>query len=97
MGQDTITIKKFAVKIIFVKWLVCIKNVHEFRHQNLENFWGLCKVRLAKFRGISRKTFYLHLKECEFRYNNRKENNLQNVIKNLQKITDKVVLPLFVH
>jgi transposase len=37
----------------------------------IENFWGLCKVRLAKFRGINRKTFYLHLKECEFRYNNR--------------------------
>ena len=37
----------------------------------IENFWGLCKVRLAKFRGMNRDTFYLHLKECEFRYNNR--------------------------
>jgi transposase len=39
----------------------------------IENFWGLCKVRLSKFRGINRKAFYLHLKECEFRYNNRKK------------------------
>jgi transposase len=32
---------------------------------------GNCKVRLSKFRGISKHTFYLHLKECEFRFNNR--------------------------
>ena len=35
----------------------------------IENFWGYSKQRLAKFHGISRITFYLHLKECEFRYN----------------------------
>ena len=27
----------------------------------IENFWGLCKVRLAKFRGVHKKTFYLHI------------------------------------
>ena len=37
----------------------------------IENFWGFSKQRLAKFHGLSRHTFYLHLKECEFRYNNR--------------------------
>ncbi len=30
----------------------------------IENFLGLCKVRLAKFRGVHRHTFYLHIKEC---------------------------------
>ncbi len=40
----------------------------------IENFWGLCKVRLVRFRGIHKGTFYLHLKECEFRYNYRREN-----------------------
>ena len=39
----------------------------------IENFWGLCKVRLSRFRGIHRRKFHLHLKECEFRYNHRKE------------------------
>lgn len=29
----------------------------------IENFWGLAKVRLSKFRGISKNNFYLHLKE----------------------------------
>ena len=33
----------------------------------IENFWGLCKVRLAKLRGVHRHTFYLHIKECEMR------------------------------
>ena len=40
----------------------------------IENFWGLAKVRFAKFRGIHKSTFYLHLKECEFRFNFRNEN-----------------------
>ena len=39
----------------------------------IENFWGLAKVRLAKFRGMNKETFYLHLKECEFRFNHRDE------------------------
>jgi transposase len=40
----------------------------------IEGFWGLAKSRLAKFKGLSMTTFYFHLKECEFRYNYRKEN-----------------------
>jgi transposase len=35
----------------------------------IENFWSFAKRRLAKFNGVSRKTFLLHLKECELRYN----------------------------
>ena len=50
----------------------------------IENFWGHCKVRLSKFRGINRNTFYLHLKECEFRYNNRK-NNIYKILLKLIK------------
>ena len=37
----------------------------------IENFWGLAKVRLAKFMRMDKNTFYLHLKECEFRFNHR--------------------------
>ena len=40
----------------------------------IENFWGLCKVRMAKFRGVHKHMFYLHIKECEFRYNYRNQN-----------------------
>ena len=31
--------------------------------KGIENFWGLAKVRLSKFRGMNKDTFYLHLKE----------------------------------
>ena len=37
----------------------------------IENFWGIAKTRLVKFRGITSKMFYLHLKETEFRFNHR--------------------------
>jgi len=39
----------------------------------IENFWGIAKLRLSKFRGMSKSTFYLHLKETEFRFNHRNE------------------------
>lgn len=38
----------------------------------IENFWAIAKTRLGKFRGIHKSTFYLHLKESEFRFNYRK-------------------------
>ncbi len=36
-----------------------------------KNFWEVSKARLAKFKGLNKSTFYLHLKECEFRFNHR--------------------------
>lgn len=40
----------------------------------IEGFWGFAKSRLTRFRGMSKDTFYLHLKECEFRFNHRRQN-----------------------
>ena len=37
----------------------------------IESFWAYAKLRLSKFKGIKRQNFILHLKECEFRFNNR--------------------------
>jgi transposase len=37
----------------------------------IEGFWGLAKTRLVKFKGMSPSTFYLHLKESEWRFNHR--------------------------
>lgn len=39
----------------------------------IENFWGIAKTRLSKFRGIRKDNFYLHLKETEYRIDHRKE------------------------
>jgi transposase len=40
----------------------------------IESFWGYAKRRLAKFNGVRGETFYLHLKECEYRFNHRHAN-----------------------
>lgn len=37
----------------------------------IESFWGFAKNRLVKYQGIAKEDFYLHLKECEFRFNMR--------------------------
>ncbi len=41
------------------------------RKSTLEVFWRFVKSRLFKFNGVARTTRYLHIKECEFRFNNR--------------------------
>lgn len=46
----------------------------------IEGFWGFAKSRLAKFKGMSQSTFYLHLKECEFRFNYRTHNMYQTIL-----------------
>jgi transposase len=51
----------------------------------IESFWGYAKTRLARFRGVHKKTFLLHLKECEFRFNHRGENLYLLVLKILRK------------
>jgi len=50
----------------------------------IESFWSAAKRRLQKFNGVSRKTFYLHLKECEYRFNNRKQNLFRLLLKLLE-------------
>ena len=37
----------------------------------IESFWGYAKIRLVKFKGMNKSMFNSHLKECEFRFNNR--------------------------
>ena len=47
----------------------------------IESFWGYAKTRLSRFRGVHKKTFLLHLKECEFRFNFRDENLYPLILK----------------
>ena len=51
----------------------------------IESFWSFAKRRLAQFNGLSDETFYLHLKECEFRFNNRKNSIYAILLKTLRK------------
>jgi transposase-like protein len=50
----------------------------------IESFWSFAKRRLAKFNGISDDKFIYHLKECEFRFNNR-DKDLSKIIVTLFK------------
>ncbi|OQA36762.1 MAG: ISXO2-like transposase domain protein [Acidobacteria bacterium ADurb.Bin340] len=51
----------------------------------IRSFWSYVKRRLARFNGIPQKTFYLHLKESEFRFNHRKE-DLYKILLDLLRI-----------
>ena len=47
----------------------------------IESFWGYAKIRLVKFKGMDKNMFELHLKECEFRFNNREQNLYKILLK----------------
>jgi len=51
----------------------------------IEGFWGFAKSRLTRFRGMNKHTFYLHLKECEFRFNHRQEDLYPIILKICRK------------
>jgi transposase-like protein len=60
--------------------------VHGTHHVNgIESFWSYAKRRLQKFNGISARTFYLHLKECEYRFNNRNKDLSSLLLKMLER------------
>ena len=50
----------------------------------IESFWSYAKRRLAKFNGVPKHTFYLHLKETEFRFNHRRDNLYLEILKLLR-------------
>ena len=43
----------------------------------IESFWSYAKRRLAKFNGLKGDKFFMHLKECEFRFNHKKDMQLE--------------------
>lgn len=47
-------------------------------------FWLYLENRLLKFRGIASQTFYLHVKETEFRFNNQ-----EHVLDNLKQMLEQ--------
>ena len=51
----------------------------------IESFWSYAKTRLVRFRGLQKQTFYLHLKECEFRFKHRQEDIYLLVLKLLRE------------
>ena len=57
------------------------------RHINgIESFWSFAKRRLKKFNGLPNHVFYLHLKESEFRFNNRHSNIYDIILLKLKSL-----------
>ncbi len=56
------------------------KNNHN--HINgIEGFWSYAKHKMYNYHGVSKANFALYLKEMEYRYNHRKENILEPILK----------------
>lgn len=54
------------------------------RHNHIngiEGFWSYSKHKLYNYRGVSKANFPLYLKEMEYRFNHRKENIIESVMK----------------
>jgi transposase-like protein len=58
----------------------------QLNHINgIESFWSLAKRRLSRFCGVPKRTFYLHLKETEFRFNHRNKDLYKELLNFLRK------------
>ena len=67
------------VDVGYAKHLRVNHGANEFARGNshvngIEGFWSFAKRRLQKFNGVPVATFHLHLKECEWRFNHRRDN-----------------------
>lgn len=63
------------------------KFASERNHINgIENFWNQAKRHLAAYNGIPKSHFFLFLKECEWRFNNRPASNLLRMLREWAKV-----------
>jgi transposase len=60
------------------------ENHRRMKINRIESFWGNAKSRLAKFKGMHSSTLKYHVKECEFRFNNRSKDLYQLLLKILR-------------
>jgi transposase-like protein len=57
----------------------------------IKSFWFFAKRRLIKFQGIPQLSFYLLLKECEFRFNYREQNLYAILLKMIRSLSSFIV------
>ncbi len=86
-GSKTYTDKFRSYHSLIVKGYDHFRIDHSERFANgkthingIEGFWSYAKERLAKYHGISPNKFFLYMKELEFRFNNRYNNNVYEII-----------------
>ena len=77
---------------------LCYKKHYRFDHvkseyvngkshiiNGIEGICGFAESRLSKFKSMKKERFFLHLKECEFRFNFRNENLYQMLLNILKE------------
>lgn len=55
------------------------------RINGIESFWGYAKSRLVKYQGMPKEDFYLHLRECEFRFDMRGRDMYRFMLRELRE------------
>ena len=55
------------------------------RIDGTESFWGHAKDRLVKYQGMPEEDFYLHLRECEFRFDMRGRDMYRFMLRELRE------------
>lgn len=61
------------------------ESANSISHINdIEIFWSVTKRQLQKLNGVPAENFYLHLKECEWRFNDRHDNLYQELLRLLR-------------
>lgn len=58
-----------------------MKQKRRSKLSRIDGFLGYTKSRMEKFKGIHNQTYFLHLKESEFRYNNDKDKLYHLILK----------------
>ncbi|ULQ53044.1 hypothetical protein [Flavihumibacter fluvii] len=77
-GMQPATMEAIHAVADFTNWRLYRRDIFnnypiKTASDDISGFWGLTRNRLMKFRGLNRNTLYLHIKECEFRFNHRNE------------------------
>jgi len=80
--------------------LECAMVRNEFTRGNshingIELFRGCAKTRLVKFKEMDKNMFKYHFKECEFRFNNSKQNIYKFCLELLEKNRLSCLDPFF--
>ncbi|NBC02104.1 MAG: IS1595 family transposase [Bacteroidetes bacterium] len=83
-GYDLIIDFETGKQFFFKKNTIGSENHRRMKINRIESFWGNAKSRLAKFKGMHSSTLKYHVKECEFRYNNRNKDLYQLLLKILR-------------
>ena len=55
------------------------------RIDGIEGFWGYAKNGLVKYQGMPEEDFYLHLRECEFRFDMRGRDMYRFMLRELRE------------